>query len=314
VTTLTAVIPAHGDEVPLRKLLAQARALALFDRVIVVDDGSDPPLPADLAPPGAAPGWLDLLRRPASGGPGLARNQGAARVRSSHLMFLDADDAIVPDLAALWAELRGRPFDFCLFRHADSRVARLGLWGQTAHDQAFWIAAGLDRARLAEVDRAAALQLVQTANFPWNKIYRTGFYAEAGLGCAALPLHVDIRLHWGSFLNAGRILASNRVGVLHHVGDPDRLTARRGRERLALFAALGEVDGWIARDSAWFPAWAGFASGLLGWAAGLIEPADRAEFHRRRRRFLTRLAPAAAFADLVRTRPRTAARILHQLG
>src|SRR5690606_2195009 len=57
---LTAVIPARDDAGPLARLLAQAAALRLFDRVVVVDDGSAVPLTPALAPPGSPPGWLEL--------------------------------------------------------------------------------------------------------------------------------------------------------------------------------------------------------------------------------------------------------------
>jgi mycofactocin system glycosyltransferase len=57
-------------------------------RVVVVDDGSDPPLSA---PPG-----VDLIRRPRSGGPGAARNAGLARVTTPLVAFVDSDCEAAP--------------------------------------------------------------------------------------------------------------------------------------------------------------------------------------------------------------------------
>lgn len=53
--------------------------------VIVVDDGSDPPLLLDDVP---------IIRLAPSVGPGPARNVGAAEARGRYLMFIDADDLV----------------------------------------------------------------------------------------------------------------------------------------------------------------------------------------------------------------------------
>lgn len=313
-SALTAVIPVRDDAGPLALLLAQALALGVFARIVVVDDGSAPALTAAVAPPGAPAGWLEILRRDTAGGPGRARNLGAARVASSHLVFLDADDSLTPDFAALWADLSGRAFDFCLFRHADSRIRHYGGWGQTAHDEGLWIAAGADRAVLGAVTPAAARHLVETANYPWNKIYRRAFLADHGIGCAEMRLHEDIRLHWQGFLAARTILASNRIGLLHRVGGAGRMTAREGPERMQVFAALEEVSALVPPDSDWFLSWAAFASRLCDWAEMRVGAAGRDPFRRRRRQFLAGLLPGAAFARLAAARPGVAARVLRQMA
>jgi mycofactocin system glycosyltransferase len=73
-------------------------------RIVVVDDGSDPPR-------SVSPGE-DLVRRPRPGGPGAARNAGLARVTTPLVAFVDSDCAATPG----WLES-------LLGHFADPRVA-----------------------------------------------------------------------------------------------------------------------------------------------------------------------------------------------
>ena len=66
-------------------------AVAEGARVVVVDDGSTEPLP-DLPPD------VELVRQ-ANQGVTRARNAGLARVQTPYVLFLDADDRLVPGLA-----------------------------------------------------------------------------------------------------------------------------------------------------------------------------------------------------------------------
>lgn len=91
-------MPALGVVVPSRNRplwAARAARSALAHRVVrevvVVDDGSDPPL--DLA--GQADPRLRVLRLEGRG-VSAARNAGIAAARSSHLAFVDDDDRLLP--------------------------------------------------------------------------------------------------------------------------------------------------------------------------------------------------------------------------
>jgi len=82
---VTVLIPARDRPVLLDRCLA---ALGSGYPVLVVDDGSaDPAAVAAVA----AAHQARLLRRPASGGPGAARNAGLAGVTSDLIAFLDSD-------------------------------------------------------------------------------------------------------------------------------------------------------------------------------------------------------------------------------
>lgn len=77
-------------------------AVAEGARVVVVDDGSTEPLP-DLPPD------VELVRQ-ANQGVARARNAGLARVQTPYVLFLDADDRLVPgSLTTLRAPLEGDP-------------------------------------------------------------------------------------------------------------------------------------------------------------------------------------------------------------
>jgi glycosyltransferase involved in cell wall biosynthesis len=97
---VTVVIPAHNRTAALRNCLAslarQTLARDAFE-VIVVDDGSTPPIAADIAE------FVDgehtkLLRHEHAQGAGQARNSGAASARGELLVFLDADCLCHPGL------------------------------------------------------------------------------------------------------------------------------------------------------------------------------------------------------------------------
>ncbi len=108
----TAATPAFSIVVPTFNRPRQlARCLAALERleppedgfeVIAVDDGSEPPI--DVESPVAR-----LIRQP-NGGPGAARNAGAAVARGRFLAFIDDD--CLPDrgwLRALSRQLGERP-------------------------------------------------------------------------------------------------------------------------------------------------------------------------------------------------------------
>jgi hypothetical protein len=312
--SLSVVIPVRDDAAALRALLVQLAETGIAGKVVVVDDGSRRPLRARaLRPQGVPRDWLHLIRLPASRGAGAARNIGQDAVTTRHLMFLDSDDRLLPGLAPLWADLQGRHFDFCLFRHADSRLGDLGGWGQPAFDDEHWLAAGTGQAAPQPVTRAAALSLVQCAAYPWTKIYRADFLREHAIQSSETPVHNDIALHWQSFLAADTLLASSREGVFHRVGRPGRLTRISGEERLCVFSVLDALSARIPHDSVWFPAWIAFTARLFDWIATTLDGPVLDRFTAGRQTFLAAL-PEPGFARLARIRPALAAQLLRQMA
>lgn len=312
---LTVAIPAHNDGDALARLLARLQGLEIARHVIVVDDASDTPLEAARlsAASGGDPSALTVLRLSENKGAGAARNLALAGVTTEHLLFLDADDLPTRDLHGLCRDLAGRTFDFCLFQHHDSRMDQDRLWGMTPFDQGFWDMAGAGLGALCDPGPEAARQLAQTANYPWNKIYRTGFLREHGIGCSETLVHNDIELHWRSFLNARRILASDRIGVVHVVKPGGgRLTNRRGPERFAVFAILEKIAQEIEQgpDRGWRLPFFLFTTGLLDWICGTLQPALRESFTRQARAFLRTHLSGDLRRDIARARPEAYARVM----
>ncbi len=232
-------------------------------------------------PPRSLPD-LVVLRHPASRGAGIARNYGLAAVTARHVLFFDADDLLTQDIVFLLDDLacdlptQARPFDFCLFRHADSRSACEERWGQPHWDDRLWREAGVAVAVLEEAPAAGWHVLARTANYPWNKIYRTAFLRDHSLAFGATPVHEDVAPHWCGFLAAQRILVSNRICAWHQVSQTDsHLTNLAGEDRLAVFAALDEVAASMTAQVSplWLAAFAEFALGLVEWNHRIIDPA-----------------------------------------
>lgn len=284
---LTVAIPARNDAPGLLRLLDRLGRLGCAAHVVVVDDGSDRPLEAAaLARAAALPGdALTLLRHETPRGPGTARNLALAHVPTDHLLYLDADDLPTAELPPLLADLKGETFDVCLFKHHDTRAEQELAWGQMPWDEAHWQAAGLALGALREATSEATAHLSRTANYPWNKIYRTAFLRERGIGCSEIMVHEDVELHWRSFLHARRILTSDRVAVIHHVAPGGgRLTNRTGPERLEVFAPLARIAAELAagppdRQARLAPPFFAFTAGLLDWIEANLDPAHHARFH-----------------------------------
>jgi glycosyltransferase involved in cell wall biosynthesis len=291
------VIPVKDDAAGLARALAAADRLGVFAEILVVDDGSTPPV---ALPPAATPAATPapgrrLIRHRRSRGGGVARNRGLACVTAPYVMFLDADDLPTAALPRLLADLAkdSKPFDLCIYKYADSRLAAAGRWGQPDWDETFWQEAGAGLGALAEIPPAARPILAQTANYPWNKIYRTAFLRQHRIGCAPTPVHQDIPLHWLAFALADRVLVSDRICIWHQVAaGGNRLTNRRGADRLSVFAALNPVADRLAQaDPAWQAAFARFVPGLMGWIAGRIDPALLPAFQARAAAWQARRLP-----------------------
>lgn len=304
---LTLAIPAHNDLTGLCQLLARTASLGIAEHVVVVDDGSDTPIDKDtlLAACRGRPEQLTLLRNDTARGPGVARNHALEHVPTPHMLFMDADDLPTRELVHLLQDLDGKVFDFCLFQHHDTRQEREHSWGQMPHEQTLWQAAGVDLGALNPVPPDAAVLLSRTANYPWNKIYRTGFLRENGIGCSEIMVHEDVELHWRSFLNARHILASDRVAAIHFVTEGGaRLTNRTGPERLDVFVPLERIAAEITTRTkagetvVYALPFFRFVIGLLDWISGNLRPEFQTRFETLARGFLRDHVPANVRAGI----------------
>ena len=306
--SLSLVVPVHNDAEGLTRLLRQAEAFGVFQALVVCDDASTPPCrPADLGFDEAALG-ITYLRSEICRGAGHARNQGLAAVATEHVLFFDADDLLTEALVDLIADLEGLAFDFCLFRHIDSRERAKGHPGPMPVDQGYWEAAGLAQTAPTLLNRAQQVRMTTIAAYPWNKIYRTGFLRDHGIRCTEIPVHNDIELHWSSFLLAERIYASNALCCEHfvHTGG-GRLTNRRGVERLEVFQALAPLHQTLAQSplgpEVLWPL-AQFEVGLCGWILTVLDTIHHAAFLQRARVFFLTQYDSETLALIASRAPR----------
>ena len=278
---LAIAIPAHNDGPLLMRLLHHVAALGLAHEIVVVDDGSAVAMDGEelRAISGLPASKFHFVRHEKALGPGAARNRALEHVTCSHVLYVDADDLPTRELRDLCQMLAlEEAFDFCIFQYHDSRMERDRVWGMMDYDQVFWDQAGIGQSALVETSPTAAYQLVQTANYPWNKIYRTDFLRSRSIRCADIPVHQDIPLHWHGFLQADRILSSDHIGIVHFVqSSGGRLTNYNGEARLRVFETLSEIARAIKTGGhkGYELPFYGFTIGLLNWIHGVISP----DFH-----------------------------------
>ncbi len=317
---LALAIPVWNDALGLSRLLAQVGQLGCFDQIVVVDDGSNPAL--DLTDqtlfPSEVSAEISLLRNETPQGAGQARNRALAVVEASHVLFFDADDVLTDELPALWRSLAGRDFDFCIFKHADSRLSQTGGWGQTALDEGLWRLAGCSSGALQLLPEAGYALLAQTANYPWNKIYRTEFLRRNRIRFSEIPVHNDILAHWMGFIHARTVLVSDRVAAVHFIrSKAERLTNRRGAERLRVLEPLQQVVVEIRRrqgcESALMAAFLRFSSGLFDWMRGNIDPSLHRALDRAVSGFLADCIDRNMMASMVSRDPVLALRLMLML-
>jgi hypothetical protein len=198
-------------------------------------------------------------------------------------------------------------------------MEREHFWGQTLHDQTLWRAAGVDVGALGPVSPQAGAHLSRTANYPWNKVYRTAFLRDHDIRCSDITVHEDIELHWRSFLNATRILASDRTGVIHTFHEQGgRLTNRTGPERLAVFGPLGriaaEIDSDMDKNGGFARPFFRFCIGLFDWISGNLRPGFQPQFAALAQDFLRDHVPPALLDDIAGTDPDLVARVQARLS
>ncbi|WP_460272898.1 glycosyltransferase family 2 protein [Celeribacter sp. ULVN23_4] len=274
------VIPVHNDPDGLMRLIGEAKSLALFRQIIVIDDASTAPvLPLS---------GVQIYRHTDNRGAGTARNTGLDRVDSKYVLFFDADDSLLPALTLLLSDLAQLPdFDICQFKYAASEDLRHAHWGQPEYDERFWAEAGISLSRRQILTPIQTRLIAQTANYPWNKICRTDFLRRETIRFMDLPVHNDLAFHWRAFSRAETVVTSDRMCAYHRMGTSNaQLSHRMGPERLALFQALGTVaDELSLEDPAWTCAFKRFALPLIAWARARIDPGLIAEFDLKAQRF-----------------------------
>lgn len=308
--SLGLVIPVWNDQALLDRLLRQTHTMNLFDQVVVVDDGSDAPVSL----PVLTGLNVQLIHHDSQQGAGPARNRGFHEITTSHVLFFDSDDLLTSEMPLLWQDLQEQDFDMCLFRHCDSRQAAQGHWGLMPYDADLWQQAGMGGRALTQTDMTGRTALARTANYPWNKIWRTDMLRMGNIRFPTTKVHEDIVPHWLGFACAETLLVSDRIAAIHHVMPVgERLTNLRGPERLDVFGPLADVLSELQKappDRApLLPAFWMFCAGLLDWIKDNIEPCWHSELAQRQAAFWQQAIGADQRAKLIEDTPALAARL-----
>lgn len=96
---ISVIVATYNRQERLSRCLDALLAQTFRDfEVIVVDDGSDPPVQSSIATTHAASPTINVLRTPTNGGPARARNLGVAQAKGEFIAFIDDDVVADPRL------------------------------------------------------------------------------------------------------------------------------------------------------------------------------------------------------------------------
>lgn len=201
---LSIVVPMYDVEAYVDECVASLRQQHYGHvEILVVDDGSTDGSRAIVERHAAQDRRVRVVSRP-NGGLSAARNTGVRAAVGEFLAFVDADDRVTPDAYSLSIDaLRRSGSDFAVFFYRR-------LQGTTLTPSAPWIRALHAEERLA-VDLAACPAAMVNA-VAWSKVYRRGFYEDAGLSFPEGLLYEDQATSMRAF---GR---ARSFDVLPHVG------------------------------------------------------------------------------------------------
>ncbi|WP_181707486.1 glycosyltransferase family 2 protein [Chthonobacter rhizosphaerae] len=289
---LAAVIPAYNSAGTIGPLVADLLRQPFVAQVIVVDDASTDTTASTASLAASGDPRFRLVRQPENRGAGAARNRGMLEITAPYAVFLDADDAIVPDvIGAAVGHLDRFGGDFILYRYATFRHAPAEMGAMNRLDVDVWRRQMEDR-ELVAFTRDEGAGFLALVNFPWTRIHRTAALRAYGLHFSETRVHNDVFAHWQSFLESERFIAFNRVGVLHKVSGSDHhLNNQFTRQRFDIFTAFEEVDRLFQGRSdraALHPFYLFFRVTVLDWIHANLPRDLMAEFQGR---------VARAFAD-----------------
>lgn len=220
---LSVVIPVHDIGRYLHETLDSVLAQPVQDiEVVVVDDGSTDDTAQVAASYAARDGRVRVMTQPNSG-VSIARNRAVPTCRGTYLTFADGDD-LLPDDA--WTE-------------ALATLERTGsdfvVGGAERQDGGRRFVTPLMR-RNHERDRLATtvadMPLVLADVFVWNKVFRSDFYAAAGITFPERTRYQDQVAMTQAFLAASRFDVLARTVYIWRVR-PDRTSATQRRADLS---------------------------------------------------------------------------------
>lgn len=280
------IIPAYNDAFGLARHFDYFAACSAPVQLVVVDDCSEDGT-EELVAAAALPGNVEIIyrRQPENRGPAAARNAGLGLATRDLVMFLDADDLLAPcffDVMSLAPF--GPGVDFVMFKHHLSTEAttRFSYYMHQV-DRAFFSKDPTADFPVQQFRLKDRLDVLETVNFPWNKLYRRTFLQEAGIVFPDLRMHEDITPHWQSFLRCrsfGLLYWAPPLVTHYEIPEADRATQYVGEKRMGVFPELARIElELLAHTDAdrLQPVFAKFCSDLFGWMTDGLCSGDDAE-------------------------------------
>ncbi len=233
---VSVVVPVHNAERHLGECLDSIRRQTLTDiEIILVDDGSTDSSPGILAEFAASDPRAIVLRGPAQGSAGAARNLGLDSATGDYLSFLDADDCFAPTLLA---ELHRK----AVADDADIALSKFQLYheGSGDYSPADWSL----RLEFLPRRRPFAPQEIPDQLFfsvnpaAWNKLFRTSFVRAKGLRFQPLRRTNDACFTFLALARAERITYIDRALVSYRTDNSASLQGTVDRSPLEFVDAL----------------------------------------------------------------------------
>ncbi|WP_338697132.1 CDP-glycerol:glycerophosphate glycerophosphotransferase [Streptomyces sp. Q6] len=258
------VIPAYRAQGYLRECLDSVLGQSHRDwEAIVVDDGSPDACGAIAAEYAQRDPRVQLVRIEERSGAGAARDAGIARATGGHLLFLDADDMLLPGaLAAIDAALTaaGDP-DVLLYGHD-----RTDWW-----DKVWSVGDALD------VEGLDPLTVTPAA---WNRAVRRDFWTRQGLAFTPEGPYEDVVPVHRAVLEADTVAVLPRACVRWRKRRAGSVNGTPGRGHFAVIERYGDLLAGSAADrDRLFPLAVARVLAVLD-DAGRVPAADRPEFFR----------------------------------
>lgn len=234
---VSVVIPAFNRVGPLRHTLASAeRAAELFAEnveILVIDDGSEPPLAVVLED--LTPSPRRSIHRQANQGSIVARLTGLQAARGEFILFLDSDDLIATT-----------KFSQCMaaLRAACADISYDDVGSPTYSNDSAQPA--VTHSRLAKTNTVEEL-LLRVQPLPHSPIYRRDYLVRALEKTVVPPLRQcdavgDIWLYYNLCIHPAKIIKID--APLTFVGAHDEARYSQHWERLG-FAALGIMENFM---------------------------------------------------------------------
>ncbi|MEV1020913.1 CDP-glycerol:glycerophosphate glycerophosphotransferase [Streptomyces sp. NPDC050264] len=218
------IVPAYRVQGYLRECLDSVLGQSHADwQLIVVDDASPDASGAIAAEYTRRDPRVRAVTLPAREGVGAARAAGVRVATGTYLLFLDADDALLP--GALTA------IDVALTGAGDPDVLLYD------HDRTDW----WDKVRGSGDDLAGDTDPLTLTPAAWNRAVRREFWAERGLAFAAEGPYEDVVPAHRAVLEAATLATLPRPCVRWRRRRAGGLAATPGRQHFAVVERYGEL-------------------------------------------------------------------------